>query len=150
MKLFLGLIFVLLDFEISAGTMQIGLLPDFIGYFLMMKGLEERADPWRHGAFGLLLVSLVVYAADLLSPDAGIRVVFWCVELVAEIAMLFLVRRIVGGQKGVKELFPVLACLRVLTLLLGWIPLVGTVCVIANAVVAVCFLATYRKSGKEW
>lgn len=145
MKLFLGLIFVLLDVEIPAGTVQIGLLPDFIGYFLLMRGLEEREDPRRHLAFGLMLVSLAVYAAGFLDPGS---LVFWCVELAAEIGLLFLLRRIPG--KGTKELFPVLCCIRILAMLLGWLPLVGTVCAVANAVVAVCFLAAaYQTLVKE-
>ena len=149
MKLFLGLIFILLDIEIPVGSAVLNLIPDFIGYFLMMKGLEEREDSWRHGAFGLMLVSLVLFVADLVVKDAGIQVVFWGVELAAEIVMLLLVRRIIGNRKGIKELFPVLACMRALSMLLGWVPLVGTVCAVANMVVAVCFLAAYRPVVKE-
>ena len=148
MKLFLGLIFILLDMKITVGTAVIGLLPDFIGYFLIMKGLEDRDDPWRHGAFGLLLVSAVLFVADLVDKSTVAQVGFWCVELLAEIGMLLLVRRIIG--RGAKELFPVLACIRVLAMLLGWVPLVGTVCGVADAVVAVCFLAAaYRPLVKE-
>lgn len=141
MKLFLGLIFLLMDLDIPVGTMQIGLLPDFIGYFLIMKGLEDRDDPWRHGAFALTLVSIVLYVVQLLNPDTGVQVTLWCVDLAAEIGLLLLLYRIAGKQKGMKELFPVLCCIRVLAMLLGWLPLVGTVCAVANAVVAVCFLA---------
>ncbi|MBQ8237412.1 MAG: hypothetical protein IJZ39_04630 [Oscillospiraceae bacterium] len=141
MKLFLGLIFVLLDFKITVGTAVIGLLPDFIGCFLIMKGMEERNDPWRHGAFALMLVSLVLFIADLVAKSAGAAVGFWCLEFAAGIGMLFLVHRIVRGKKGPRELFPVLCCIRVLAMLLGWVPLVGTVCAVAGTVVAVCFLA---------
>lgn len=141
MKLFLGLIFILLDMKITVGTAVIGLLPDFIGYYLVMKGLEDRDDPWRHGAFGLLLVSVVLFIADLVAKSAGAQVGFWCVEVLAEIGMLLLVRRAAGGHRGTKELFPVLCCIRMLAILLGWVPLVGTVCAAAGAVMAVCFLA---------
>lgn len=145
MKLFLGLIFILLDFEITRGSAVIGLLPDFIGYLLIMKGLEDRDDPWRHGAFGLMLVSIVLFVADLMDPGAVTRLVFWCVEFLAGIGALVLLHRIVRSHKGPRELFPVFACIRVLAMLLGWIPLVGTVCAIAYIVVVGCFLIAVYK-----
>ena len=149
MKLFLGLIFILLDFEIKHGAAVIGLVPDFVGYFLIMKGLEKRDDPWRHGAFGLMLVSIVLFVADLTGPGTGMRFVFWCVEFLAGIGALMMIHRVVRGHKGPRELLPVYACIRVLVMLLGWVPLVGTVCAVANMVVAVCFLAAYRPVVKE-
>ena len=145
MKLFLGLIFILLDFEIKYGSAVIGLLPDFIGYFLVMKELEKWDDPWRHGAFGLMLVSIVLFVVDLTDPGTEAGLVLWCVEFLAGIGMLVLLHRIVRSCKGPRELFPVFACICVLAMLLGWLPLVGTVCQVAHGVVAVCFLiAAYQ------
>ena len=151
MKLFLGLIFILLDCEIKRGPMVIGLLPDFVGFFLIMKALERRDDPWRHLAFGLMLGSVVLYAADLVNKGTGASMVCWCLELLVGIGMLVLIRRIVRGHKGPRELFWVLACLWLLALLLGWVPLVGTVCAIAYIVVVGCFLAAAYKplTGEE-
>ena len=142
MKLFLGLIFILLDCEIKSGPMVIGLLPDFVGFFLIMKELEERDDPWRHGAFALMLAGMVLYAADLVDKGTGLSMVFWCLELLVGIGMLILIHRIVRSHKGPRELFWVLACLWILALLLSWVPLVGMVCAIAYIVVAGCFLAS--------
>ena len=152
MKLFLGLIFILLDAEFKTGDAVIGLLPDFVGFFLIMKALDQRNDPWRHLAFGLMLASMVLYVADLVDKSTGVALVFWCLELLVGIGMLVLVHRIVGGRKGPRELFWVLACLWVLALLLGWVPLVGTVCAIAYIVVTGCFLiAVYKPlTGEKW
>lgn len=141
MQLFLGLIFILLDCEIENGSMVIGLLPDFVGFFLIMKALERREDPWRHGAFGLMLASIVLYVADLVRKGTGASMVFWCLELLVGIGMLVLAHRIVRGHKGPRELFWVLVCIWLLAWLLSWMPLVGTVCAIAYIVVVGCFLA---------
>lgn len=141
MKLFLGLIFILLDFQITAGTAVIGLLPDFIGYFLVMKALEEKDDAWRHLAFGLALATVVLFAADLVDKPAMAQVGFWCAAFAAEAVMLLLMHHVVRDEKRLRELFPVLAGMRIICYALSWIPLVGTVCTVANAVVSVCFLA---------
>lgn len=141
MKLFLGLIFILLDFQIEVGTAVIGLLPDFIGYFLVMKALEEKDDAWRHLAFGLMLGSIVLFVADLVDKDTLTQIWFRGAGLIVEVAMLVLLFHIVRGEKRLRELFPVAACIRVLHSVISWIPLVGMVCSFANAVVAVCFLA---------
>lgn len=144
MKLFLGLIFILLDFEITVGTAVIGLVPDFIGYLLLMKALSERDDPWRHLAFGLMLTGAVLFIADLVDKTTLAQVWFQGAAFLAEIGMLALLFHIVRGKKRLRELFPVVACIRVLCCLISWIPLVGTVCSVANAVVAVCFLIAAR------
>ena len=74
--LFWGLFFVALNFKVQLGTAQFGLLPDVLGWYLMMKGMEglarenRRFDRGRHWAFGLMLLSAVLYIGDLLNPDA--------------------------------------------------------------------------------
>lgn len=150
MKLFLGLIFILMDFEITVGAAVIGLLPDFIGFFLVMKAMEEKKDSWRHLAFGLSLFTLVLFAADLFDKSTMAQVGFQGAEFVAEVLMLVLLFHLVRGANRLRELFPVVACIRVLCCMLGWIPLVGLVCAAANAVVSVCFLiAAYKPLTRE-
>lgn len=145
MKLFLGFLFVLLDIRIPVGTAIVGLLPDFIGYYLIMRALERRDDPWRHLAFGLLLGSIVLFGADLVDKSTAAQLGFGAAAFGAEIAMLALLWHLVRKTDRLRMLFPVVACIRVLSAGLGWIPLVGTVCVAAGAVVSVCFLiAAYR------
>ena len=149
MKLFLGFLFILMDFPMEIGPAIVEVLPDFIGYFLVMKVLESRDDPWRHGAFGLMLASVVFFAADLLDKGAVAQIVCGCASLVAEIWMLVLLHHVVRQTERLRMLFPVLVCIRVLCSLLGWIPLVGTECIIANWVLSLCFLIAAYKPMKE-
>ena len=46
--LFWGLLFSLLDWKVTIGSMLVEILPDFIGYFLMMKGLESLQEESAH------------------------------------------------------------------------------------------------------
>ena len=145
MKLFLGLIFILLDIKITVGTAVVGLFPDFLGCWLVMKGLEDRAESWRHTAFGLTLFSGVLFVSDLIAKDAMARL--WCQGgwLLAEIGMLALVYHLIRNRRLLRTLFPVVCCVRVLRCLVGWIPLLGTVCGVADIVMAVCFLILSRR-----
>ena len=145
MKLFLGFLFILLDFEVSVGTAVIGVLPDFLGYFLVMKALEERRDGWRHVAFSLMLVSLVLFGADLVDKAPAAQFWFGVVEFAAEVGMLMLLFRVIRGSERLYVLFPVLACIRILAVMVSWFPLIGTICVIANAIMSVCYLAVAYK-----
>ena len=145
MKLFLGFLLILLDIEITVGTAVIEILPDFLGYLLVLKALEERDDSWRHLAFGLMLVSVVLFGADLVDKGTMAQLGFGVAKLVAEVLMLVLLFHLIRGSDRLHMLFPVLACIRILCLMVSWLPLVGTVCVIANLVMAVCYLAVAYK-----
>ncbi len=43
-KLFIGLLLVFLDFNLDLGVNRIGLIPDFLGYIIMLQGLREMQD----------------------------------------------------------------------------------------------------------
>lgn len=40
-NIFIGALFVFLNFTININGIKIGLIPDFIGYIIMVKGLAE-------------------------------------------------------------------------------------------------------------
>ena len=141
MNLFLGFLFILLDVPITVGSAVIGLLPDFIGYLLIRKALEERDDVWRHGAFALLLVSVVLFAADLVAKGTMGTLIFGGVALAADLVMLLMLRHVTVKDARLWMLLPVLACVHILAVLLSWVPVVGTVCRIADLLVSLCFLA---------
>lgn len=151
MKQFLGFVFLLLDVNITAGHGGIDLLPDVMGYILVMKGLKDREDPWRHLAFGLTLVSLVLFVGNLMDLDTPVAVGFGVVELVVEVLMLVLLFHVIRGSNRLYQLFPVLACIGILCLMVRWIPLIGTICALANGVMSLCYLAAaYRPlTGKS-
>ena len=145
MTLFLGFLLILMDFEVTVGTAEISVLPDFIGYLLVMKGLEKRSDPWRHLAFGLLLVSVVLFGADLVDKETAAQFGFGVAALAAEILMLVLLFHVIRGSERLYMLFPVLACIRILAIMVSWLPLVGSICAAANAVISACYLSAAYK-----
>lgn len=164
-RLFWGLFFVLLDWKITVGTAVIGVLPDFIGFYLMMKGLESlaeqsvRFDRGRHWCFGLAIVSGILFGAELMNPDTMTKVWLWALGFAALIMTLALVRMAVRGIRDtgrdterLETMWLILAALQSICYLLSWVPLVGTVCGGVSAAVGALFLTvlymTLKKSAE--
>ena len=167
--IFLGLALVLLDLDVTVGTATVELLPDFLGFFLILKGMTGLAEEnkffnlGRHMAFGLALVSFVLFVAAVMNPGTFGKVIFWCVGLAALIGQLTLMKKIVAGVrqmeldesrdlKGerIQAMWLILVVLSTLRHLLSWVPIVGGVCGIAELLVAVLFLAAFRKCAKAY
>lgn len=168
-RLFWGLFLCLLDYDVTVGTAVFGLLPDFIGYFLMMKGMAELAgenrffDRGRHLAFVMAVVSAVLYIAHLADPDSMASVVLWTVELVVLVVQLILVRMIIFGVAGLereheltmrsellKSMWLILIVIYPLAHIVSWLPLVGDICGMASVVVGALFLAVFWDSRKAF
>ena len=43
-SIFIGMLFVFLNFDLNIGNASIGLIPNVIGYYFMLKGLSEMVD----------------------------------------------------------------------------------------------------------
>lgn len=168
-RLFWGFFFCLLDVKFTVGRATFELLPDFIGYLLVMKGMEELAgenkffDRGRHGAFGMVIVSLVLYGADLMDPDTNARVGLWVLELAALIGQLVILRAAISGIGCIASdykldlrcerlwsMWLVLAVLDPICHLLSWVPLVGSVCKAASLVTGACFLLALFDTRKRF
>ncbi|MBR3973790.1 MAG: hypothetical protein IKJ99_07550 [Oscillospiraceae bacterium] len=167
--IFLGLTLVLLDLDVTIGTATIELLPDFLGFFLILKGMTALAGEnkffnlGRHLAFGLAIVYFVLFAAAVMNPGTFGKVIFWCVGLAALIGQLALMKKIVAGirqmeldsgkdLKGerIQAMWLILVVLSTLRHLLSWVPIVGGVCGIAELLVGILFLAAFRECVRRY
>lgn len=168
-RLFWGLFFVVLDFEITLGSAAIGLLPDFVGYFLLMKGMEELAgesryfDWGRHWAFAMALLHTILYVAGLLDLSSGVTVGFWALGLAGYCVGLFVLYQLVAGIRQMEEhhgwdlqgeklkaMWMIQAVMGLIGYLLNWVPLVKTFAAAAAAVTAVCMLAAMYGTWKRY
>lgn len=155
-RLFWGLFFALLDIDLTVGRATFEILPDFLGFFLLMKGMEElagtahRFEKGRHVAFGLFLAGAVCYGGQLLNLEPMTKVVFWALEFGCLAVFLWLLRAIVADcGEQVKGLWPIVAVVEVLSALLNWVPLVGGICGAAALVTGIVFLLAYWKEIKR-
>lgn len=168
-RLFWGLLFCLLDYELTVGTAVFEILPDFVGFFLLMKGMEELAgensafDKGRHWAFGMVIVSVILWIADLMDLSGMDAVGFWALGLAGAIVELVVLRKIVTGVGllerenqwelgggNLKSMWTILAVMLPLCHLLDWVPLIGTVCGAARWITGICFLGAFWGTRKRF
>ena len=76
--IFIGLIFILFDFPISLGPVTVGLIPTFVGFFLIAKGVKALY-PYSYSfksanivSFVSLIFSALLYAIDLFAGGSVI------------------------------------------------------------------------------
>ena len=168
-RLFWGLLFVVLDYELKIGSVTLGLLPDFVGYWLLMKGMESLADEneyfarGRHWAFGLMLLHLVLFGGALLDPPSMTAVGLWALGLGGHVVGMFLLSRVIAGirkmekAKGLelqseklKFMWLIQAVMGTIAYLLNWVPLVKTFAALASAVTGICLLAAMYGTKKRY
>lgn len=168
MKLFWGFALVLLDFSWELGSASIEVLPDFLGYLLLMRGMEPLLEErffarGRHVAFGLMLLSIVLWIAALTDPDTGTAIAVWGGTLIAKIAGLFLlygtVREICRLEREnqwdlqgdrLKGMVPIVVLMLPVCKLLEWIPIVGRIGLAAGTVISFCFLAAFWNTSRRF
>ena len=164
-NIFLGMLFAFLDINISLGKATIGLLPDFVGYILMIKGLEElaresvlfeKARPW---AVGMTVYTAVLYGMDFLAMPVQLRFLGWVMNLAALVASLVISRWILRGileiegnrsfdlqASQLEQLWKPLAIVQMVVAAFGWFPLIGWICALAAFVMGVCYLVAFHKT----
>ena len=164
-NIFLGMLFAFLDIKINLGNATIGLLPDFVGYILMIKGLEEmalesvlfeKARPW---AVGMTVYTAVLYGLDFLAMPVQMRFLGWVMSLAALIASLVISRWILRGilqieanrrfqlqAAQLEQLWKPLAIVQLVAAAFGWFPLIGGLCALAAFVMGICYLVAFNKT----
>lgn len=105
-SIFFGLVLVVFDFIFTAGSFRIGLVPDFVGYILILKGAREFSEryPEFEGLKKLLspiiFVSLALYIVEFFGVLANLPVISNSFHIILEIiAEYFILQAFVAVQK---------------------------------------------------
>lgn len=156
-RLFWGFFLILIDVKMTVGSAVFDILPDFLGFWLIMKGMESLADQsvsfdrGRHGAFGLSILGVILFGMELMNPDMIGRLWLWGLGLLAEaggLVLLFLtVRSICADESAARlqGLLTVVTVMQILAHLMGWVPVVGKITMLAAMIGSVCFLIAFRR-----
>ena len=87
-KLFYGFLLMFLSFDLSVNGHSVDVLPDFIGYFLLIRGIKEmeaesgRFQNARPFAVGMMVYTAILWVGDLLAVTGE----GWISELLGLIA----------------------------------------------------------------
>lgn len=164
-NIFIGLLFIFLDFHFDFNATRIGLIPDFVGYIFMINGLNElthksmRFSKIRPFAVGMAIYTGVLYAFDLLAVSVNLGGLSLLLGLASTIISLYISYNIVMGVKDIEvaysqrlngdhllTMWKVVAVLSLAIYLLFFIPALGILCVIGNIVVAIFFLVAFNRT----
>ncbi len=166
-KLCVGILFLTLDFFVSLGSMKIGLLPDFLGYYLILRGMQDlegqcpRFRKLQPLAIGLAALSLAPFFMDILGMRTQISLVSIALGGLEQVARLVMVHQLVKGvldlekQRGLalqgarlRALWLAWMLVSTLAWLCGWMPLVGTAAAFAAGILAICLLIAFYKTAR--
>lgn len=163
-KLFVGFIFVLLDFNLNLGeSVVLGLIPDFVGYIFLFRGLGELERESRHfqalrpWVIGLGGYSLVIYVLDLLGISAWLDWIGLLLGIAYMIVCLYMVYRIVLGVQDMETTYKCdlnasrmnacwmgVAITQVLSYVAVFMPILALVCLAASLICTILFLAAFH------
>ena len=156
-RLFWGFFLILIDVKLTVGSAVFDIFPDFFGFWLLMKGMESLAeqsvsfDRGRHGAFGLGILGAILFGMELMNPDITGKLWLWGLGLLAEagaLVLLFLTVRSIRADESaarLQGLLTVVAVMQILAHMMGWVPVVGKITMVAAMIGSICFLIAFRK-----
>ena len=165
-SIFIGMLLVFLNFNLDINAMRIGLIPTFLGYIFMLKGLSELTE--YSGQFSrvmphtkvMIAYSAICYALDLfgISSSLGAPVSF-VLGLVSTIVSLFISYGIIMGIKDIETTrvqnlnseqlyttWKLLATFSLIVYLLYLIPTLAIVCIIIGFIIGVYYLYIFSKT----
>lgn len=164
-NLFIGFIFVFLNFNLSLGDSSIGLLPSFVGYFFILKGLRELEgrtpyfDKLHSATTAMLTYSAILYIFDLIGITAKLSIFVSIFAMISVLGSLYISRSIVVGVKELEtsmayymkgdflfSKWKLMAFLNIVSILMLIVPIINLICIIASFVANVLFLLAFNQS----
>lgn len=168
-ELFAGMLLVFLNVKLDIGGHALDVLPDFVGYLLMMRGLEflsgesryfEKARPV---SMGMAVYCLVLYGMDFMAASVQDRFMSYCIGLAGMICSLLIGFWIVSGIRDVEQsrkqdlegeklhgMWLYSAVVQGISYLCGWIPVVGQIAAIGAMVMYICFLVAFYRTMERY
>ena len=163
-NIFIGFLFVFLDFNLTLGTSQIGLIPDFVGYILVFQGLAElenmslRFTKARPFSLGMAVYTGLLYVLAVLGIGTN-DILSFVLGLISTLISLYISYNIVMGIKeieassgrflnaqGLYSSWTLLAILSLIVYLLFIIPILNVLCIVAGLITGIVFLVSFNKT----
>lgn len=164
-NIFIGFIFIFLDFNLDLGNSRIGLIPDFIGYIALINGLVEMAEESplfmkvKPYASGMAVYCGILYVMDLLGISVSLGGLAYILAIISTAISLYISYNIVMGiidmeskysknfnGDSLKSSWTTLAVLNVLTFVLLLFPPIAFICMIVTFIVTIFFLVAINTS----
>lgn len=166
-NIFIGYLFIFLDFNFNFNAHTLALIPDFIGFYFMVKGLKELASQsQRFTKVQPLAVGMGVYTAVLFIMDLlgmGMGTLSWVLGLVSLAISLYISYTIILGIQDIettrdadlysqklKSTWMGMVITHVASYLFVWVPALALISVIAAFVLAIVYLFAFRNTKNAY
>jgi len=162
----IGMLLVFLNFNLDLDSSRIGLIPTFLGYIFMVRGLSEltgRSNRFSHVmpfAKGMIVYSAVCYLLDLFGITSTLGgLISFALGLITTIISLYISHGIIMGIKDIETMnaknlnseqlystWKLLALFSLITYMLFFIPALAIVSTIISLIIGLYYLFVFNKT----
>lgn len=166
-NIFIGFILIFLDFNITIANVRIDIIPDFVGYIVMIHGLIEMANKStrfmeaKPYAIGMAVYSGILFFIDIFSSSTSLGVLTYIFAFMSTCISLFISYKIVMGVIDMEEKYNVnlngnslksrwtaFAVINILSFVSLLIPPFSIIFLIVGVIIFICFLFALYNSKK--
>ncbi len=164
-NIFIGFVLIFLDFSLNLGNSRIELIPDFLGYIIMISGLVEMGNESllfiqvKPFVTGMAVYSGILFVLDLVGISVSLGALNYVLAFISTAVSLYISYNIVMGVidlertynlrlngNKLKSTWTLLAVFNILTFMMLFNPLVAIVAVIGSLIINICFLVAFNNS----
>lgn len=168
-NIWIGFLLIFLDFTLNLGSSKIGLIPDFIGYLMMARGLSELSEESslfevvRPFATGMAVYTGVLYAMDLFGISASLGYFSALLGIVSTAVSLYISYEIVMGVRAMEDKYgtdlngeslysawKLQAVFSLITFLSLLLPVLALIFIMAAFFAAVYFLVMFSRTKNRY
>jgi len=161
-NLFKGMIFVFININITLGNSKIDILPDFIGFFMIAKGLEElynQSDNFikiKPFATGLGVYTLIIFLLNLFGVTIGLE---YIAGIVYTILLIYVSYTIIIGIMDIEKSFntsleterlmsswKIMTIFNILIFIVVFIPFFNFIFLIFSIVFIIAYLVSFNRT----
>lgn len=172
-NIFIGFIFVFVNLNLTLNEHVLGLLPCFVGYFFINKGLHEFSETVSHfdklhSIVSVMFVyTIITYVMDLFgfgaANDSFIRLFSQIMGLGAVIGSLYVSYHVSLGVKELETLYgcginisqlftrwKIMAVANIASMLFVIVPIVNLICIIVTIVAGIMYLVAFNDAKNRY
>lgn len=112
-NIFIGFILIFLDFNITFANVRIDIIPDFVGYIVMIFGLVEMANKSsrfmeaKPYAIGMTVYTAILFFIDIFHSSPSSGVLTYIIAFMSTCVSIFISYKIVMGVIDIEEKYNV-------------------------------------------
>lgn len=164
-QILIGIIFIFFNFDLNFGSVKVGLIPAFVGFLFIVKGLDELSVRYpgfssiRPFAVGMGIYSAVLYALDLLTVSArlgyflvpfgviaSVISLYISYAIIREIAVIEQDRGVDLNSKTLKTIWIFRAVFELCSYAYILFAPLAIICTVGGFIVSCCYLVVFRKT----